>query len=98
MRGGRDPALRGDPLGTHGSRRHGAEAVPGGGGGESPLVRCSWTLRTIHNDFYARWREAVVRVVRRGQRQGRFRADADAERLALSVTALTAGPAIQVLT
>lgn len=55
-------------------------------------------LRTIHNDFYARWREAVVRIVRRGQHQGQFRADADAEQLALGLTALTDGLAIQVLT
>ncbi|MEU6323412.1 TetR/AcrR family transcriptional regulator [Streptomyces sp. NPDC047009] len=55
-------------------------------------------LRTIHNDFYARWREAVVRIIRRGQRQGQFRADADAEQLALGITALTDGLAIQVLT
>ncbi|MGW5251345.1 TetR family transcriptional regulator C-terminal domain-containing protein, partial [Streptomyces sp. NPDC004129] len=55
-------------------------------------------LRTIHNDFYARWRETVVRIIRRGQRQGQFRADADAEQLALGITALTDGLAIQVLT
>ncbi|MEV5006615.1 MULTISPECIES: TetR/AcrR family transcriptional regulator [unclassified Streptomyces] len=55
-------------------------------------------LRPIHNDFYARWREAVVRIIRRGQRQGQFRADADAEQLALGITALTDGLAIQVLT
>lgn len=55
-------------------------------------------LRSIHNDFYARWREAVVRIIRRGQRQGEFRADADAEQLALGITALTDGLAIQVLT
>ncbi|MGW1005989.1 TetR family transcriptional regulator C-terminal domain-containing protein [Streptomyces sp. NPDC002520] len=55
-------------------------------------------LRAIHNGFYARWRETVVRIVRRGQRQGQFRADADAERLALGLTALTDGLAIQVLT
>jgi AcrR family transcriptional regulator len=55
-------------------------------------------LRSIHNDFYARWREAVVRIVRRGQHQGQFRADTDAEQLALGLTALTDGLAIQVLT
>lgn len=55
-------------------------------------------LRSLHNDYYARWREAVVRIVRRGQRQGRFRADTDAEELALGLTALTDGLAIQVLT
>ncbi|MFS4095591.1 TetR/AcrR family transcriptional regulator [Streptomyces sp. AF1A] len=55
-------------------------------------------LRSIHNDFYTRWREAVVRIVRRGQHQGQFRADTDAEQLALGLTALTDGLAIQVLT
>jgi AcrR family transcriptional regulator len=55
-------------------------------------------LRFIHNQFYARWRETVVRIVRRGQRQGQFRTDTDAEQLALGLTALTDGLAIQVLT
>ncbi len=54
-------------------------------------------LRTLHNDFYARWRETVVRIVRRGQRQGVFR-DVDAEEVALRFTALTDGLGIQVLT
>jgi AcrR family transcriptional regulator len=54
-------------------------------------------LQSIHNDFYARWRETVVRIVRRGQRQGVFR-EADAEEVALRFTALTDGIAIQVLT
>lgn len=55
-------------------------------------------LRPAHNEFYARWRETVVRIVERGQRQGEFRADADPELTALQLTALTDGVAIQVLT
>lgn len=55
-------------------------------------------LRPAHNEFYDRWHETVVRIVRRGQRQGEFRADADPELTALQLTALTDGAAIQVLT
>jgi AcrR family transcriptional regulator len=55
-------------------------------------------LRAVHNDFYARWRETVVRIISRGQRQGRFRADVDPQEAALRFTALTDGAAIQVLT
>lgn len=55
-------------------------------------------LRPAHNEFYARWHETVVRIVHRGQRQGEFRADADPELIALQLTALTDGAAIQVLT
>jgi transcriptional regulator BetI-like protein len=51
----------------------------------------------VHNEFYARWRDTVVRIVRRGLRQGVFR-DVDAEQVALRLTALTDGLAIQVLT
>jgi hypothetical protein len=54
-------------------------------------------LRAIHNDFYARWLDTVVRIVRRGQRQGVFR-DLDPEYAALRFTALTDGAAIKVLT
>jgi len=54
-------------------------------------------LRPIHNDFYARWVDTVVRIVRRGQRQGVFR-DIDPEYAALRFTALTDGAAIKVLT
>lgn len=54
-------------------------------------------LRAVHDDFYARWREAVVRCVERGVRQGVFR-DVDPEEIALRFTALTDGLAIQVLT
>jgi AcrR family transcriptional regulator len=54
-------------------------------------------LRPVHSEFYARWRETVVRIVRRGLRQGVFR-DVDADQVALRLTALTDGLAIQVLT
>lgn len=55
-------------------------------------------LRPIHNTYYARWHETVVRIVRRGQHQAVFRADVDPEMLAQRLTALTDGVAIQVLT
>ncbi|HEU4425917.1 MAG TPA: TetR family transcriptional regulator C-terminal domain-containing protein [Pilimelia sp.] len=55
-------------------------------------------LRPAHNQFYARWRETVVRIIARGQRQGVFRDDIDAEQAALRFTAFTDGAAIQVLT
>lgn len=55
-------------------------------------------LRPIHNTYYARWHETVVRIVTRGQREGVFRADADAETVARRLTAMTDGIAIQVLT
>lgn len=55
-------------------------------------------FRPAHNEFYARWHDTVVRIVRRGQRQGVFRADVSPEELALHLTALTDGAAIQVLT
>ncbi|MFL6054645.1 MAG: TetR family transcriptional regulator C-terminal domain-containing protein [Actinoallomurus sp.] len=53
-------------------------------------------LRAVHNDFYSRWRETVVRIVRLGQRQGVFR-DTDPQAVSLRFTALTDGLAIQVL-
>jgi AcrR family transcriptional regulator len=55
-------------------------------------------LRPVHNEFYARWLDTVVRIVRRGQRQGVFREDLDAKQVALRFTALTDGAAIKVLT
>ncbi|CDO27797.1 TetR/AcrR family transcriptional regulator [Mycolicibacterium porcinum] len=55
-------------------------------------------LRPIHNTYYARWHETVVRIVRRGQRQAIFRTDIDPETVAHRLTALTDGVAIQVLT
>ncbi|CDR17691.1 TetR/AcrR family transcriptional regulator [Streptomyces iranensis] len=55
-------------------------------------------FRPAHNEYYARWQETVRRIVQRGQRQGIFRADADPHVVALRLTALTDGAAIQVLT
>lgn len=55
-------------------------------------------LRAVHNEFYARWLDTVVSIVRRGQRQGVFRQDLDARQAALRFTALTDGAAIKVLT
>lgn len=54
-------------------------------------------VRAAHQDFYARWGDLVVRLVRRGQEQGVFR-DVDAERAGLRFTALMDGLALQVLT
>ncbi|MFE5117599.1 TetR/AcrR family transcriptional regulator [Arthrobacter koreensis] len=55
-------------------------------------------LRPLHNTYYARWRETVVRIVKRGQRQGTFRSTVDSEIVAHRLTAMTDGLAIQVLT
>lgn len=55
-------------------------------------------LRVIHNTYYARWHETVVRIVARGRRQGVFRAGVDPETVARRLTAMTDGVAIQVLT
>jgi hypothetical protein len=55
-------------------------------------------LRPIHNTYYARWHETVVRIVERGRRQGVFRAEVDPEMMAHRLTALTDGVAIKVLT
>ncbi|MGW7616185.1 TetR family transcriptional regulator C-terminal domain-containing protein [Streptomyces antimycoticus] len=55
-------------------------------------------FRPAHNEYYARWQETVRRIVQRGQRQGVFRVDADPHVVALRLTALTDGAAIQVLT
>lgn len=54
-------------------------------------------LRPVHNAFYARWAETVVRIVERGKRQGTFR-DVDSVAFARHLTATTDGAAIQVLT
>ena len=35
-------------------------------------------LRAVHNESYARWREAIARIIVRGQRQGVFRSTVDA--------------------
>jgi AcrR family transcriptional regulator len=55
-------------------------------------------LRPVHNEFYDRWRDAIARTVRRGQRQGVFRGDLDIDWVTRRLTALTDGAAIQVLT
>ncbi|MCH6468908.1 TetR/AcrR family transcriptional regulator [Sinomonas terrae] len=55
-------------------------------------------LRPEHNEFYARWRETVERIIERGQRAGEFRADVDPSLVAMQLTAMTDGAAIQVLT
>lgn len=54
-------------------------------------------LRAVHNDFYERWVDAVVRTVRRGQRQRLFR-DTDPIVFARLLTSATDGAAIKVLT
>lgn len=54
-------------------------------------------FRPAHNEFYSRWRETVERIIQRGQRQGVFR-EVDATEVALRLTAMTDGLAIQVLT
>ncbi|MDJ0357356.1 TetR/AcrR family transcriptional regulator [Paenarthrobacter sp. PH39-S1] len=54
-------------------------------------------LRPVHNDFYARWMDAVVSIVRRGQRQGIFR-DVDPVVFARLLTSATDGAAIKILT
>lgn len=53
-------------------------------------------LRPVHEEFYARWRETIVRIVERGRRQGTFR-NVDPEAAARHLTALTDGAAIQAL-
>lgn len=54
-------------------------------------------LRPLHNDFYDRWMDAVVRIVRRGQRQGIFR-ETDPTVFARLLTSATDGAAIKILT
>lgn len=54
-------------------------------------------LRPAHNEFYARWAEAVTRIIQRGQRQGVMR-DVDPQAMAQQFTALTDGFGIKVLT
>lgn len=55
-------------------------------------------LRPLHNEFYARWRSTVMRIIAGGQRQGVFRTDIDVSEASLRFTALTDGVAIQLLT
>ncbi|NVM93561.1 TetR/AcrR family transcriptional regulator [Arthrobacter wenxiniae] len=54
-------------------------------------------LRSLHNDFYERWLDAVERTVRRGQRQGIFR-ETDPVVFARLLTSATDGAAIKILT
>lgn len=54
-------------------------------------------LRALHNDFYARWMDTVVRIVQRGQRQGVFR-DVDPVAFARLLTSATDGAGIKLLT
>lgn len=54
-------------------------------------------LRPVHNSFYGRWLETVVRIVKRGQRQGVFR-EVDPVAFARHFTTVTDGAAIQLLT
>ena len=54
-------------------------------------------LRPVHHLYYARWREAVERTIRRGREQGVFRRVDPAE-VALRFTALADGLGIQVMT
>lgn len=53
-------------------------------------------LRPLHAEFYARWRETIVRIVERGCREGTFR-PVESHAVARHLTALTDGAAIQVL-
>jgi AcrR family transcriptional regulator len=53
-------------------------------------------LRPTHNELYSRWRETILRIVRRGQRQRTFR-DVDPDEVARHLTALTDGAAMQVM-
>jgi AcrR family transcriptional regulator len=54
-------------------------------------------LRPVHHLYYARWREAVERTIRRGQEQGAFRRVDPAE-VAIRFTSLADGLGIQVMT
>jgi AcrR family transcriptional regulator len=53
-------------------------------------------LRAAHDELYSRWRDAVRRIVRRGQRQGVFR-EVDADAATRHLTALTDGAAMQAM-
>jgi AcrR family transcriptional regulator len=55
-------------------------------------------LRPVHNELYTRWLDAVVSIIRRGQRQRVFREDIDATYAGLRFTAMIDGAAIKVLT
>lgn len=55
-------------------------------------------IRRIHREFYAGWHETVVEIVRRGVAEGVFHSELDPELVALRLTSLIDGLAIQVLT
>lgn len=55
-------------------------------------------LRPQQNEFYERWRTTVERIVEHGQRTGEFRAEVDPTLVAMQLTAMTDGAAIQILT
>ncbi|MET9493711.1 TetR/AcrR family transcriptional regulator [Streptomyces sp. NPDC006552] len=57
----------------------------------------STTVGRLHAEYYRQWRETVADVVRRGVAQGVFRASADPQAQALTLTALIDGLATQVL-
>ncbi|WP_394428778.1 TetR family transcriptional regulator C-terminal domain-containing protein [Streptomyces sp. SGAir0957] len=57
----------------------------------------STAVGRLHAEYYRQWRETVADVVRRGVAQGVFRAAADPEAAALTLTALIDGLATQVL-
>ncbi|MGY4541408.1 AcrR family transcriptional regulator [Arthrobacter sp. UYNi723] len=54
-------------------------------------------LRPVHNDFYSRWMDAVISIVKRGQRQGIYR-DVDPVQFARLLSSATDGAAIKILT
>jgi hypothetical protein len=54
-------------------------------------------LRPIHNDFYSRWMDAVVSIVKRGQRHGIYRG-VDPVQFARLLTSATDGAAIKIFT
>jgi AcrR family transcriptional regulator len=53
-------------------------------------------LRDAHDELYSRWRDAVLRIVRRGQREGVFRS-IDPDVVTRHLTALTDGAAMQAM-
>ncbi|MFF0539787.1 TetR family transcriptional regulator C-terminal domain-containing protein [Streptomyces coelicoflavus] len=57
----------------------------------------STAVGRLHSEYYRQWRETVADVVRRGVAQGVFRAGADPQAAALTLTALIDGLATHVL-
>jgi AcrR family transcriptional regulator len=54
-------------------------------------------MQELHRELYGRWSQAIARTIERGQRQGVLRTG-PADAMALALTALIDGAAIQVLT